>query len=133
MADLSLLESSQRPVRLLIVDDDTQICQMFSRYLSLKGYEVRSVNRGEEALALATVFQPQVVLLDLLMAGMSGVDTLKRLKQLTPPPKVIMLSGANTDDVAHGAIQLGADAFVTKPVKLPELEHLLSAFWQTKK
>ena len=115
--------------RLLICDDEQKICHILSQYFTLKGYEVRAVNRGEEALALVEVFRPNVVLLDLLMPGMTGVDTLKGLKQRHPHIKVIMLSAADHQDVAQGAIQLGADSYMCKPASLPQLEHLVNGFW----
>ena len=115
--------------RLLVIDDEQKICGLLVQYFSLKGYEVRSVSNGEEALALADIFQPNVVLLDLLIPGMSGVDLLKRLKQLCPPPKVIMLSAADLPDVAQGALQLGADSYVCKPPDLPQLERLVHGIW----
>ena len=117
------------PRRLLICDDEPKICHVLSQYFTLKGYEVRAVNRGEEVLALVGVFQPNVVLLDLLMPGMTGVETLKDIKQRYPNIKVIMLSAADHQDVAQGAIQLGADSYVCKPANLPQLEHLVNGFW----
>ena len=114
---------------MLICDDEPKICHVLSQYFTLKGYEVRAVNRGEEVLALVGVFQPNVVLLDLLMPGMTGVETLKDLKQHHPAIKVIMLSAADHQDVAQGAIQLGADSYVCKPANLPQLENLVNGFW----
>lgn len=121
-------DGAQKP-KLLVIDDEPKLCQMLAGFFTHRGYEVRSVNRGEEALALASVYRPHVVLLDLLMPGMNGVDTLRELKRLAPPPKIVMLSAATLDDVAQGAIKLGADAFISKPLKLDDLEHLVSAFW----
>jgi len=60
--------------RLLIVDDEMKVCRTLADYFLSKGYEVRAVGRGEEALALVGVFEPEVVLLDLLLPGISGVD-----------------------------------------------------------
>ena len=119
--------------RLLVIDDEQKICGVLVHYFSLKGYDVRSVNNGEEALALTGVFRPDVVLLDLLMPGMSGIDLLKRLKQFQPPPTIIMLSAADLSDVAQGALQLGADAYVCKPPDLPELERLIQGIWPSSK
>lgn len=120
-------EVAQR--KLLIVDDEEKICHLLAEYFSLKGYEVRTVLRGEEALALAPAFHPDVVLLDLLLPGMDGVNTLKHLKQLTPAPKVLMLSAADHEDVGKGALALGADFYICKPVNLHDLEHLVSGFY----
>lgn len=114
--------------KLLIVDDEERVCQLLGEYFSLKGYEVRTVRQGEEALVLANVFHPDVVLLDLLMPGMSGIDTLKALKQLKPTPKVLMLSVADHEEVVKGALDLGADFYICKPVQLDQLERLINGF-----
>ena len=114
--------------RVLIVDDEEKVCALLGNFFSLKGYAVRMVNRGEEALALTGAFHPDVVILDLLMPGMSGVETLKHLKQLHPTPKVVMLSAADHEDVAKGALGLGADFYVCKPADLSHLEMLVNGF-----
>ncbi|MBI2884763.1 MAG: response regulator [Candidatus Omnitrophica bacterium] len=111
--------------RMLVVDDEERIGHALSRHFSSRGYEVRTARRGEEALALTKVFPPDIVLLDLLMPGMNGIDTLKALKQLSPAPKVLMLSAADHDDVIKGALQLGADLYLPKPINLSELERLV--------
>ena len=115
--------------RILIVDDEPKICEMLTRYFSLKGYDARSVCSGEEAFALATAFQPHIVLLDLLMPGTSGVEVLKHFKQQPQAPRVIMLSAADHANVAEGALKLGADSYVCKPPDLAQLERLVSGFW----
>ncbi len=115
--------------KVLIIDDEQKICDMLNRYFALKGYDTRAANRGEEGVALAKIYQPDVVLLDLLMPGLNGVDTLKQLKQLQPAPRVIMVSAADHTDVAQGALKLGADAFVCKPPSLSELERLINGYW----
>ncbi len=118
--------------RLLIVDDEPKVCDMLVQLFTAKGYDALAVGRGEDALALTEAFHPQTVLLDLLMPGMSGIDTLRQLKQLVPPPRVIMLSGADLDEVVQGALQLGADAYVVKPVDVAKVEHLITGFWPSR-
>ena len=118
---------SQR--KLLVVDDEVKICRLLAEHFSLQGYEVRTVCRGEEALALVHAFHPDVVLLDLLMPGLSGVETLRVFKQLTPPPKVIMISAADHERVVRGALNLGVDFYVCKPIKLAELDPLINSFY----
>ena len=114
--------------KLLVVDDEPKICHTLSGYFEHHGYEVRTVLRGEEAFALLDVFEPDVVLLDILMPGMDGVSVLKQLKQRCPSTKVIMLTAVNHDEVVKGALKLGADFYVTKPVNFSNLEHLVSGF-----
>ena len=115
--------------KLLIVDDEPKLCRVLSQYFSLKGYEVRAVNRGEEALALVPVFQPHVVLLDLLMPGLSGIEVLRQLKQGHPATKVVMLSASDRDDVVRRTLTLGADAYVCKPADLVKLQQVLEGLW----
>ena len=115
--------------RLLVVDDEEKIREMLIRFFTLKGYDVRGVAGGAEALALLDAFPPDVVMLDLLMPGLSGVDTLKQLKQRQPQLKVIILSAADLEQVAQGALALGANYYVCKPPSLGELERLVSGFW----
>jgi DNA-binding NarL/FixJ family response regulator len=73
------------------------------------------------------------MVLDLLMPGMSGVDTWKLVKRNHPNIRVIMLSGADLEDVIDGALKLGADSYVCKPPDLNQLERLISGFWPSKK
>ena len=115
----------ERLPRMLVVDDEERIGHVLSKHFSSRGYEVRSARRGDEALALTNVFPPDIVLLDLLMPGMNGIETLKALKQLNPSPKVIMLSAADHDEVIKGALQLGADFYIPKPINLSQLERLV--------
>ena len=112
--------------RLLIVDDEQKICAMLAEHFALKGFDVRAASRGDEAILLAQAFQPHVVLLDLLMPGMSGADALPHLKALTPPPKVLIVSAADHEDVIQGALARGADCYVCKPLNLEELDHLVT-------
>ena len=120
------VQAKEKPRRkLLVVDDEPKIGYLLAEYFSRRGYEVRIVQRGEEALVLADVFQPDVVLLDLLMPGMNGVETLKRLRLLPFSPRVIMLSVADDEDVARGVLQLGAHFYVCKPIDFSKLEPLV--------
>lgn len=122
-------DQSGIPRRILVVDDEAKLCQVLVQYFGFKGYEVRAVQRGDEALALADAFRPHVVLLDLLLPGMDGIATLKALKQLTPRPKVLMVSVADHEEVVKGALNLGADFYLCKPINLTELEHLVNGFY----
>ena len=112
--------------KLLVVDDEEKICLLMQEYFSQKGFEVRTVCRGDEALALANVFHPDVVVLDLLMPGISGAETLKQLKTLQPSPKVLMFSAADHEDVSRGALALGADFYISKPANLRQIEILIN-------
>lgn len=114
--------------RVLIVDDEPKISNTLAQHFTFTGYEVRNVLCGEEALALLDVYHPDVVLLDILMPGMGGIETLKHLQQLNPRPKVIMLSAADHEEVVQGALKLGADFYMMKPVNLADLSRVVSGF-----
>ena len=114
------------PRRLLVVDDEEKICHLMREYFSQKGFEVRTVCRGDEAVALAGIFRPDVVVLDLLMPGLNGAETLKQLKAMQPIPKIIMFSAADHEDVSKGALALGADFYICKPADLRQIEILIN-------
>ena len=124
MASTSRTRSWRAHRKLLIVDDEQRICRLLEEFFSLKGYEVRSVCRGEDALPVMMTFQPQVVLLDLLMPGIGGIATLKQLKLVDPARKVLILTSTDYDDAVHST-ELSADGYVCKPPNLEQLELLV--------
>ena len=111
--------------KLLVVDDEEKIRHLLAEYFALKGYEVRTACRGEDAVALTSVFSPDVVLLDLLMPGMSGVETLRTLKGIAPALRVLIISAADHDAVVQEVLKQGADFYVCKPLNLAQLEQLV--------
>lgn len=122
---MSELDNGHGERRLLIVDDEERYARSLSAHLIDKGYSVRVVCSGEEAVALASVFQPNIVLLDLMMPGLGGVETLKALKQMDPVSRIVIISAADHDEVIRGALKLGADFYLCKPIKLGELDQLV--------
>jgi DNA-binding NtrC family response regulator len=115
----------KRPVRVLFVDDEATFRTVLSRELSRAGLEVRSVASGQEALAEARQEPYDVVLLDIKMPDLDGIEVLTRLKAETPTLEVIMLTGHGTLQNAVKAMKLGAYDFLTKPCALDELEALI--------
>jgi DNA-binding NtrC family response regulator len=107
---------------LLLVDDDAAFRTVMSAELSRSGYDVRTAASGEEALAACAQEEPQVVLLDLQMPGISGLEVLKTLRDRRLPGEVVMLTGQGSIDTAIEAIRLGAFDYVSKPCPLDELE-----------
>lgn len=104
--------------RLLVVDDDPRILRFSSIDFSLAGYEVTTTTSGEEALELVASEKPDVVLLDLLMAPLSGFDVLARLRGFSQVPVIIVTAHGFT---AEQAVKLGANDLVTKPFRPKEL------------
>jgi two-component system, NtrC family, response regulator HydG len=107
---------------LLLVDDDTAFRQVMAGELSRLGYAVDAVGTGEEAIQRAAVAEPEVVLLDLRLPGMGGIETLKALLAAAPATEVIMLTGHGAIDTAIESIRIGAFDYVVKPCPLDELQ-----------
>ena len=102
--------------RLLVVDDDAGVRNAVKQVLEYEGFEVRTAASGGEALSLYPELRPQVVFLDVKMAGMDGIDTLGRLRELDPGAVVVMISGHATVATAVEATRRGAFDFLEKPL-----------------
>ncbi len=102
--------------RILIVDDEQGIRAALTQLLEYEGYEVRSVSGGAEGIALYEQWRPQLVFLDVKMAGLDGLETLKRLREKDPAAIVVMISGHATIQNAVEATQLGAYDILEKPL-----------------
>jgi two-component system, OmpR family, KDP operon response regulator KdpE len=106
--------------RVLVVDDEPPILRTVAANLRARGYQVLTASSGEAALAAAEVHQPDCVVLDLGLPGISGLEALRRLRTWTTTPVVILTAiDGERDKVA--ALDLGADDYVTKPFGMAEL------------
>jgi two-component system response regulator AtoC len=108
--------------RVLIVDDDAAMARYISTYLAKRNLEVSTAESGEEAIRMFRVFDPAIVLLDMAMGGMSGLDTLERIKQIKPDVSVVMISGQNDPELIFRASKAGADDYIAKPFEPKELD-----------
>ncbi|HMV34033.1 MAG TPA: sigma-54 dependent transcriptional regulator [Gemmatimonadales bacterium] len=102
--------------RLLVVDDEVGVRNALKQVLEYEGLEVRTASSGGEALSLYPEIRPHVVFLDVKMAGMDGIDTLGRLRELDPGAVVVMISGHATVATAVEATRRGAFDFMEKPL-----------------
>jgi DNA-binding response OmpR family regulator len=100
--------------RILIVDDDVTVAEILSRYLVREGYEVESVGNGREAIERTRSQAPDLILLDLMLPGLSGLDVCRRLRDFTSVP-VIMLTARGEEHERVFGLKLGADDYVVKP------------------
>ena len=118
--------------RVLVVDDEREFATTITERLSLRGYEASAAFSAEEAIAAVGTAAPDVVLLDLNLPGVRGVELLMTLRQLLPHGEIILLSGHL--DLAEKIEGVRIDAFglLLKPVELPELIAKIDAA-QTKK
>ncbi|MBU0516268.1 MAG: sigma-54 dependent transcriptional regulator [Proteobacteria bacterium] len=106
---------------ILVVDDEQAILQSLGGSLADEGYQVSTAASGTEALAQAAENQPDLVLLDIWMPGLDGIETLTRLKAEYPHLPVIMISGHGTIETAVQATRLGAFDFIEKPLSLDKI------------
>ncbi len=106
--------------RMLIVDDERDICDCLEQFFASKGFSVVSAFSGEEALELLAQGQTDVVLLDILLPGLSGIEVLRRAKELDPRVRVVIVTGLDQTDLRVQAHQYGAAAYVTKPFDFSE-------------
>jgi two-component system, NtrC family, response regulator AtoC len=108
--------------RVLIIDDDSTMAKFLSSYLLRRNFEVSTAATGEEAIRMFRVVDPVIVLLDVAMQGMSGLETLERLKEIKPDVSIIMISGQNDPEVIFRASKLGADDYMAKPFEPKDLD-----------
>lgn len=107
---------------ILLVDDDAAFRHVMAGELKRFGYQVETASTGAEAIARSEAREPEIVLLDLRLPGMDGLDVLKALRDRSPAIEVIMLTGHGTIDTAIESIRKGAFDYVTKPCPLEELQ-----------
>jgi DNA-binding NtrC family response regulator len=118
-------------LEILLVDDDAELRADMARYFSRQGHGVQQCASGEEALDLMERRDVDVVVLDLLMPGMSGLDVLKELQRRHAECEVVVLTGEGTIESAVEAMKLGAREFLTKPISLKELDRLVRKSHET--
>src|SRR2546425_1139912 len=105
---------------LLVVDDEPQILRVMRASLPIRGYEVITASSGEDALNQLSKQVPDLVILDLVMPEMSGLDVCRRVREFSSVPIIVLSAkGSEADKVA--ALDLGADDYVTKPFGMDEL------------
>jgi two-component system KDP operon response regulator KdpE len=108
------------PARVLVVDDEPQMRRALNAGLRANGFDVELAATGEEALDVAPLKRPEVVLLDLTLPGIDGLDVVRGLREWTQTPIIVLSArGEERDKVA--ALDLGADDYLTKPFGMDEL------------
>jgi two-component system response regulator (stage 0 sporulation protein F) len=113
--------SMKEPGRILIVDDEAPVREVLNDYFVERGYVVFMASNGEEALAAFTREGPDVVLLDVRMPGIDGMQVLKRLREADPDVPVIMVTANEDLETARETLSIGAFDYVAKPF---DFEHL---------
>jgi DNA-binding NtrC family response regulator len=109
------------PAKVLIVDDERDFVQMFSLRLQAQGEKVSTAYSGKEALEVLARVPIDVVILDIRMPGMDGIDTLKQIKITYPLVEVILLTGHGSTETAVEGMKLGAFDYLMKPAEFEEI------------
>src|ERR1700724_901993 len=111
---------AEKKVRILCVEDDPQMRTLRVAQLKARGFQVQAVRDGAQAIDLAAIFEPQLILLDLSLPTLDGLTFLRRLREWSNAP-VIVLSAHDEELVKIKALDQGADDYLTKPFSLNEL------------
>ena len=106
---------------ILVVDDEPLVCDLLVQFLSLRGYRALGVRDGAEALSMVEQASPDLVLLDLFMPGMDGVEVLRQLRQREFRGGVIIITGSHDEDSLEEAWSLGPQEVIGKPLDLEQL------------
>jgi DNA-binding response OmpR family regulator len=102
--------------KILVIDDDVNICKMLERTFLIEGeYEFDMAFDGKSGLQKLKNLNPQIILLDVMMPGMDGIETLKEIRKLDPEVGVIMITALEDEALAKKAISLGAYEYLVKP------------------
>ena len=112
---------NQPAIRILVVDDESAIRRALRPPLLELGFQVAEASRGEEALQLLRAAAYDVVLLDVNMPGIGGIETLRRIRAFAPRLPILMLTVRDQEEDKVEALELGADDYVTKPFSTREL------------
>jgi DNA-binding response OmpR family regulator len=124
------MDTLDKRAKILVVDDEPTICSMMTVFLTQIGYQVKTVNSGEDAIALFDQEPPDMVLLDISMPGMRGIDVLQCMKTRKADCGVIMLSAYGDDQTIQEALDMGAYCYIQKPMELMDLKSRLEALHQ---
>jgi DNA-binding NtrC family response regulator len=108
-------------IRVLIVDDEEQFVQQLAERLRLREYDVTTALNGEQALKTIKKYNFDVVILDVAMPGIDGIETLREMKKIKPLIEVIMLTGHATVESAIEGMKLGAFDYLLKPTNTEDL------------
>lgn len=112
--------------QIMIVEDDPLVLAMLAEGLEMSGYAVLTAISGENALAEFSKVRPDLVVMDICLPGISGIETARRLREMHDLP-VVFLTALNQDEATHDAIKAGAHVYVVKPVSLKQLVPIIES------
>jgi DNA-binding response OmpR family regulator len=107
--------------RILVVDDEIEICRVLEQFLVGKGHDVAMATSGQEGLLKVKEWEPDIVLLDILMPDIKGTEVLHLVKEIDKRIGVIMITGLYDEEIGRKLLSEGADDYITKPFDLDYL------------
>src|SRR4249920_3917804 len=113
--------------KLLLIDDEEEIQYSFRRILDSPEIELVTASSGEDGLKLIPKVRPDLVIMDIRMGGLGGLETLRRIRQSDPKLPVIMMTAYGTTQTAIEAMKLGAYDYLLKPFDIPKLKQIVAA------
>ena len=108
-------------IKSLVVDDEKGVVAELKELLEMRDYKVYSATSGEEALSIMKKENPNIVVLDILMPGMDGIEVLRQIKKTHPKTRVIMLTAVEDEGMKKMTTSLGASGYLTKPYSFEEV------------
>jgi len=111
---------------ILVIDDDVNICEMLRVYLENEGYEVKTANDGAEGLNFFKIYEPDLVLLDIMLPKKDGWQVCREIREISSKPVIMITAKGDVFDKVLG-LELGADDFIVKPFDMKELSARVKA------
>lgn len=112
--------------KILVVDDDLNICEVLKLYLEKEGYEVKTANEGAEAISAFKIYEPDLVLLDIMLPRKDGWQVCREIREMSAKPVIMITAKGEVFDKVLG-LELGADDFIVKPFDMKEVSARVKA------
>lgn len=112
-------------IKILVLDDEKGVCAQLEHFFKYRGYKVFAATNGKEALTAIRKERPQILVLDIKMPGISGLEVLKEAKKDNPNAKAVMVTAMDDEETRRQAKELGADEYLTKPFSYDALEGII--------
>ncbi|MCK4252686.1 MAG: response regulator [Candidatus Omnitrophica bacterium] len=110
-------------IKMLVVDDELDVCDFVKNFFEERNYTVFTALNGEDALRITKTQKPNIILLDIRMKRMDGIETLRKIREIDKNVDVVMVTAVEDEDKMVAARKLDAKDYITKPLVLEELEH----------
>ena len=119
------MEAKIKKPTILVVDDEPDMCEMLAELLSDEGYTADMTTNGKEAVKKVLGGSVDIVLLDIMMPGQDGIETLRQIKDIRPKLPVVVVTGFGTLSTARNAMKFGAYDYITKPFNIDCIKEVI--------